>query len=73
MKRRIRAASPRETLASRVPPPKKFHLRARICHPPRMPDRANAPHDALFRKFLSHPETARDFLDIHLPPSLRAL
>ena len=38
-----------------------------------MPDHANAPHDALFRKFLSHPETARDFLDIHLPPSLRAL
>jgi predicted transposase/invertase (TIGR01784 family) len=38
-----------------------------------MPDHANTPHDALFRKFLSHPETARDFLDIHLPPKLRAL
>ncbi|MDR2032642.1 MAG: Rpn family recombination-promoting nuclease/putative transposase, partial [Azoarcus sp.] len=31
------------------------------------------PHDTLFRKFLSHPETARDFLSIHLPPSLRAI
>jgi predicted transposase YdaD len=28
-----------------------------------MPDRSNAPHDALFRKFFSYPETARDFLD----------
>ena len=35
--------------------------------------RPTAPHDALFRKFLGHPETARDFLDIHLPASLRAL
>jgi predicted transposase/invertase (TIGR01784 family) len=31
------------------------------------------PHDAVFRKILSHPETARDFLDIHLPPPLRAI
>lgn len=29
------------------------------------------PHDALFKTFLTHPETARDFLDIHLPPALR--
>ncbi|CND40357.1 Rpn family recombination-promoting nuclease/putative transposase [Yersinia pseudotuberculosis] len=29
------------------------------------------PHDALFKQFLTHPETARDFLDIHLPPALR--
>ncbi|MDR2093525.1 MAG: Rpn family recombination-promoting nuclease/putative transposase, partial [Azoarcus sp.] len=33
----------------------------------------NTPHDAFFRKLLSHPETARDFLSIHLPPSLRAV
>ncbi|HFO2533874.1 TPA: Rpn family recombination-promoting nuclease/putative transposase [Yersinia enterocolitica] len=29
------------------------------------------PHDALFKVFLTHPETARDFLDVHLPPALR--
>ncbi|MCL1124586.1 Rpn family recombination-promoting nuclease/putative transposase [Shewanella surugensis] len=29
------------------------------------------PHDALFKQFLTHPETAKDFLDIHLPPKLR--
>ena len=28
------------------------------------------PHDAVFKQFLSHPETARDFLLIHLPPAL---
>ncbi|MDR0635303.1 MAG: Rpn family recombination-promoting nuclease/putative transposase, partial [Azoarcus sp.] len=28
--------------------------------------RPTTPHDALFKKFLGHPETARDFLDIHL-------
>lgn len=28
------------------------------------------PHDALFKQFLAHPDTARDFLQIHLPPSL---
>ena len=30
-------------------------------------------HDAVFKQFLTHPETARDFLDIHLPPTLRKL
>lgn len=30
-------------------------------------------HDAVFKQFLTHPETARDFLDIHLPPALRKL
>ncbi|MDR2788758.1 MAG: Rpn family recombination-promoting nuclease/putative transposase, partial [Candidatus Accumulibacter sp.] len=35
--------------------------------------RSITPHDALFKKFLGHPETARDFLDIHLPKPLRAL
>lgn len=29
------------------------------------------PHDALFKQFLTHPETARDFLEVHLPPALR--
>ncbi|MDL4620124.1 Rpn family recombination-promoting nuclease/putative transposase [Citrobacter amalonaticus] len=29
------------------------------------------PHDAVFKTFLRHPETARDFLDIHLPTGLR--
>ncbi|MCU5774087.1 Rpn family recombination-promoting nuclease/putative transposase [Erwiniaceae bacterium BAC15a-03b] len=28
------------------------------------------PHDAVFKQFLSHPDTARDFLQIHLPPAL---
>ena len=27
------------------------------------------PHDALFKQFLTHPETAKDFLEIHLPPA----
>lgn len=29
------------------------------------------PHDGLFKTFLTHPETARDFLELHLPPALR--
>ncbi|MBA8198740.1 Rpn family recombination-promoting nuclease/putative transposase [Citrobacter freundii] len=33
----------------------------------------STPHDAVFKTFLRHPETARDFLDIHLPASLRTL
>ena len=28
------------------------------------------PHDALFKQFLTHPQTARDFLQQHLPPAL---
>ncbi|STX07956.1 putative transposase [Klebsiella pneumoniae] len=28
-------------------------------------------HDALFKQFLTHPETARDFLEVHLPAALR--
>ncbi len=31
----------------------------------------SAPHDALFKRFLSHPPIARQFLEIHLPPSIR--
>ena len=32
---------------------------------------SSTPHDAVFKQLLSHPETARDFLDIHLPPTVR--
>jgi recombination-promoting nuclease RpnB len=28
------------------------------------------PHDAIFKTFLSHPTTARDFMSLHLPPNL---
>lgn len=31
----------------------------------------SSPHDAVFKTFLTHQQTARDFLDIHLPPGLR--
>ncbi|WP_350307437.1 Rpn family recombination-promoting nuclease/putative transposase, partial [Photorhabdus viridis] len=31
------------------------------------------PHDAVFKQFLSHIDTARDFLEIHLPATLRAV
>lgn len=31
------------------------------------------PHDALFKQFLTQAETARDFLEIHLPPTLLAM
>lgn len=30
----------------------------------------STPHDALFKTFLKYPETARDFLEIHLPVEL---
>lgn len=33
----------------------------------------STPHDAVFKTFLRHLETARDFLQIHLPASLREL
>lgn len=29
----------------------------------------STPHDAVFKTFLRHPETARDFMEIHLPGS----
>jgi len=29
------------------------------------------PHDALFKTFLTHPDTARDFLEVHLPAAFR--
>lgn len=31
----------------------------------------STPHDAVFKKIMSYPEMARDFLDIHLPIALR--
>ncbi|PXV98900.1 putative transposase/invertase (TIGR01784 family) [Pantoea ananatis] len=31
------------------------------------------PHDATFRQFLTQPEIARDFMDLHLPAELRAV
>ena len=34
---------------------------------------SSTPHDAVFKQFMSHPETARDFLEIHLPGHLLAL
>ncbi|HFK1297545.1 TPA: Rpn family recombination-promoting nuclease/putative transposase [Escherichia coli] len=33
----------------------------------------STPHDALFKSFLTHPDTARDFMEIHLPKDLREL
>lgn len=30
----------------------------------------STPHDAVFKQFLSHPATARDFLEVHLPRAL---
>lgn len=31
------------------------------------------PHDATFRQFLSQPDIARDFMELHLPAELRAI
>lgn len=31
------------------------------------------PHDATFRQFLTQPDTARDFMNIHLPAELLAI
>ncbi|MBZ7489043.1 Rpn family recombination-promoting nuclease/putative transposase, partial [Klebsiella michiganensis] len=31
------------------------------------------PHDAIFKQLLVHIDTARDFIDIHLPADLRSL
>ncbi|ANA21836.1 Rpn family recombination-promoting nuclease/putative transposase [Salmonella enterica] len=33
----------------------------------------STPHDAIFKKMMSYPEVARDFLDSHLPAPLRAI
>lgn len=33
----------------------------------------SAPHDAVFKKIMSYPEMARDFLAIHLPDTLRQM
>lgn len=34
---------------------------------------STTPHDAVFKQFLMHADTARDFLDIHLPEELREI
>ncbi|MEB4677627.1 Rpn family recombination-promoting nuclease/putative transposase [Enterobacteriaceae bacterium G50] len=34
---------------------------------------ASTPHDAVFKQFLMHTETARDFLDIHLPQEIKGI
>lgn len=34
---------------------------------------STTPHDAVFKIFLSQPEIARDFIEIHLPPSLKQI
>ena len=31
------------------------------------------PHDATFRQFLTHPDVARDFMQLHLPENLLAI
>lgn len=31
------------------------------------------PHDMAFKQFLNHPETARDFMQLHLPAELQAI
>lgn len=36
-------------------------------------DATATPHDAIFKTFMGHPATARDFLQLHLPDSLRIL
>lgn len=33
----------------------------------------SSPHDAVFKTFMFSPETARDFLEIHLPEPLSKL
>ncbi|MFY2738955.1 Rpn family recombination-promoting nuclease/putative transposase [Pseudocitrobacter faecalis] len=33
----------------------------------------STPHDAIFKHFMAHVDTARDFLDIYLPAPLRAI
>ncbi|HAE2267799.1 TPA_asm: Rpn family recombination-promoting nuclease/putative transposase [Salmonella enterica subsp. salamae serovar 60:g,m,t:z6] len=38
-----------------------------------MESATGTPHDAVFKQFLMHVDTARDFLDIHLPAELREI
>ena len=38
-----------------------------------MKKRNRTPHDATFRQFLTQPEIARDFMELHLPAALRAI
>lgn len=34
---------------------------------------ASTPHDLASKQFLTHPDTARDFMQLHLPPHLQAV
>ncbi|MBA8867203.1 putative transposase/invertase (TIGR01784 family) [Pantoea agglomerans] len=36
-------------------------------------NRTPTPHDATFRQFLTHPDVARDFMELHFPAELRAI
>lgn len=38
-----------------------------------MKKNTSVPHDAAFKAFLTHPDTAREFIELHLPPALRDL
>lgn len=37
------------------------------------PRGTSTPHDAVFKQFLMHPETAQDFMELHLPVSLQTM
>lgn len=45
-----------------------FSFRQADGHEKRM---TSTPHDAVFKRFLRHPETANDFLTLHLPEAIR--
>ncbi|PRD13322.1 Rpn family recombination-promoting nuclease/putative transposase [Pantoea coffeiphila] len=34
---------------------------------------SHTPHDLAFKQFLNHPDTARDFMRLHLPPALQKI
>lgn len=38
-----------------------------------MQKKSSHPHDVTFQQFLRHPEIARDFMELHLPPELRVI
>lgn len=35
--------------------------------------KSSIPHDATFRQFLTHPDVAREFMQLHLPAELREI
>jgi len=38
-----------------------------------MKNRMSTPHDGTFRQFLTHPDFARDFMELQPPAKLRAI